>query len=146
MSLNPSKSKAILSSETQWHKDFGKKYLNPVLLVFIEKLSLRTVKWVPMCQGFSQFLDFLHHFVLAKLATSSIKAKLLFNSFGYTWEEGHLRPRSSSLPFQKSVEGSLGMLRRDHFRVVGCRFWRIMNHYRMNRITVSAGLSKQMWY
>ena len=26
-----------------------------------------------MCQGFNYFSDFLHHFVLAKLATSSIR-------------------------------------------------------------------------
>ena len=29
-----------------------------------------------MCQGFSDFTGFLHHFVLAKLATSSIRVKL----------------------------------------------------------------------
>ena len=28
-----------------------------------------------MCQGFSHFSDFLHHFVLAKLATTSIRVK-----------------------------------------------------------------------
>ena len=28
-----------------------------------------------MCQGFGHFLDFLHHFVLVKLATSSIRVK-----------------------------------------------------------------------
>ena len=28
-----------------------------------------------MCQGFSHFCSFLHHFVLAKLATSSIEIK-----------------------------------------------------------------------
>ena len=30
-----------------------------------------------MCQGFSHFSGFLHHFVLAKLATSSIRVKML---------------------------------------------------------------------
>ena len=49
------------------------KHLNPVLLVFIWKLSLSTVKWVPICQGFGNFQFFLHHFVLAKLTTSSIR-------------------------------------------------------------------------
>ena len=48
-------------------------HLNPVMLVFIGKLSLITLRWVPMCQGFSNFHCFLHHFVLAKLATSSIR-------------------------------------------------------------------------
>ena len=62
----------LLSYKAQWRKDF-ENYLNPVLLVFIEKLILSTVGWVPMCQGFSNFSGFLHHFVLAKLATSSIR-------------------------------------------------------------------------
>ena len=30
-----------------------------------------------MCQGFNHFSGFLHHFVLAKLATSSIRVKVL---------------------------------------------------------------------
>ena len=29
--------------------------LNPVMLVFIGKLSLSTVRWVPICEGFSHF-------------------------------------------------------------------------------------------
>ena len=29
-----------------------------------------------MCQGFGHFSGFLHHFVLAKLATSSIRVKV----------------------------------------------------------------------
>ena len=41
------------------------------MLVFIKKLSLITLRLVPMCQGFSDFLGFAHHFVLARLATSS---------------------------------------------------------------------------
>ena len=45
------------------------------MLVFIERLSLSTLRWVPMCQSFNHFLGFLHHFVLAKLATSSIRVK-----------------------------------------------------------------------
>ena len=32
-----------------------------------------------MCQGFSKFEGFLHNFVLAKLATSSIEANILSN-------------------------------------------------------------------
>ena len=43
------------------------------MLVFIRKLSLSTLIWVPICQGFSHFSGFLHHFVLAKVATSSIR-------------------------------------------------------------------------
>ena len=40
-----------------------------------------------MCQGFSNFSGFLHHFVLAKLATSSIRVKLrLAETFQVTLE------------------------------------------------------------
>ena len=46
------------------------------MLVFIGKLSLSSLRWVPMCQGFSQFPGFLHHSVLAKLATSIIRLKI----------------------------------------------------------------------
>ena len=45
------------------------------MLVFIGKLLLSTLRWVPICQGFSYFSRSLHHFVLAKLATSSIRVK-----------------------------------------------------------------------
>ena len=45
------------------------------MLVFIKKLSLSTLRWVPICQGFSHVSLFLNHFVLAKVATSSIRVK-----------------------------------------------------------------------
>ena len=46
------------------------------MLVFIGKLSLSTLRLVPMClHGFSHFSGCSHHYVLAKLATSSIKVK-----------------------------------------------------------------------
>ena len=66
----------LLSSKAQGRNHFWKlsKTLS-ILLVFIGKLSLSTLRWVPMCQGFSHFFGFLHHFVLAKLATSSISVK-----------------------------------------------------------------------
>ena len=56
------------------HKDANifRNHLNHVMLVLIRKPSLSTLRWVPVCQGFSHFLVFLHHFALAKLATSSI--------------------------------------------------------------------------
>ena len=53
----------LLSSKARGCKDFWKP-LKPVKLVFIP--------WVPICQGFSHFSGFLQHFILAKLATSSI--------------------------------------------------------------------------
>ena len=42
------------------------------MLVFIGKLVLSTVSDVSMCQSFGHFSGFLHKFVLAKLATTSI--------------------------------------------------------------------------
>ena len=63
--------KSLLLSDWLWS------WRNPVMLVFIRKLSLimSTLRWVPICQSFSHFSGFLHHFVLAKLVTSSIKVK-----------------------------------------------------------------------
>ena len=65
-------------------------HLNPVVLVFIGKLS--TLGGVTMCQGFGHFFKgFLHHFVLAKLATSGtrvnaicLEISLTFNSVIWT--------------------------------------------------------------
>ena len=51
-------------------------HLNPVMLVLIRKLSLSTLIPVPICQGFTHFSVYLHHFVLAILATSSVRVKL----------------------------------------------------------------------
>ena len=48
------------------------------MLVFIRKLSLSTVRWELMCQGFSHFSVFLHHLVLVKLAISTMRAKFIW--------------------------------------------------------------------
>ena len=48
---------------------------NQVMWVLIWKHSLSTLRWVPICQGFSDFSGFLHYFILTKLATSSIRVK-----------------------------------------------------------------------
>ena len=54
--------------------------LNHVMLVFIRYFSLSTLRWVPMFHVFSHFLKlFLHHFVLAKLTTSSIRVESSVN-------------------------------------------------------------------
>ena len=45
------------------------------MLVFIGCLSLSTLRWVPMCQGFSHFSAFLHHFIMATVAATSIRDK-----------------------------------------------------------------------
>ena len=61
---------------------------NPVLLVFIGKLSVSTITWVPICQGLSHLPGFLHNFVLAKLATSIIRVKCKFTKHlkeNYWW-------------------------------------------------------------
>ena len=49
------------------YKAQGHKYLNPVMMVFIGKLSLSTPRCVPICQDFSNFSFLLHNFALAKL-------------------------------------------------------------------------------
>ena len=61
----------LLSSKHKDAKIFVN-HLNPVMLVFIGQLSLSTLRGVPICQRFQSFSALLHHFVLAKLATSSI--------------------------------------------------------------------------
>ena len=63
----------LFSSKVQGHKEFFETYLNYVILVFIGKLSLSTLRWIPICQGSSDFSGFLPHFVLAKLVPSSIR-------------------------------------------------------------------------
>ena len=42
---------------------------------------MSTFRRVSMCQSFSHFPGFLHHFVLAKLATSSIRVKMCWSYF-----------------------------------------------------------------
>ena len=37
------------------------------MLVLIRKLSLSTLRWVPICQGFSHFSGFLHHLAYTNL-------------------------------------------------------------------------------
>ena len=65
----------LLSFETQKRKDFKK----------ISKLCRIGIHWIALAEfsqmsthkpGFQSFFRFLHHFVLAKLATSSISVNL----------------------------------------------------------------------
>ena len=51
---------------------FFLKHLKSAMLVIIGKLLSSTPRWVPICHDFSQFSAFLCHFIMAKLATSSI--------------------------------------------------------------------------
>ena len=69
---NPPNAEAIF---IQQHKN-AKIFENPVMLVYIGKLLRSGLRCIPMCQGFGNFSGFLHHFVLAKLATSSISVKV----------------------------------------------------------------------
>ena len=55
-------------------QSFFENHLNLVMLVFNWiALAKNSEMSIPMCQGFNIFSGFLHHFVLAKLATSSIR-------------------------------------------------------------------------
>ena len=74
--------------------------LNPILLVLIGKLSPSILRWLPICQGFGDFSGFLHYFVLAKLATSSIRAKATNNSAPTFDKRNQLDPNTkTSLEF-----------------------------------------------
>ena len=65
--INPSNAEPILSSKAQWHKHLWKPSYPFHFGIRIHWIaSLSTLRWVPMCQGFSHFLCFLHHFVLAR--------------------------------------------------------------------------------
>ena len=52
------------------HKDatIFENHLNPVILVFIGKLSMSTVRWVPMSQGFSHFSGFFASFCICQIS------------------------------------------------------------------------------
>ena len=63
----------------QRHKntEFFENLLNPVMLVFIGKLLLSPIRWVPICQGF-------HHFWTLYLSASTSVAKSLVHILGYS--------------------------------------------------------------
>ena len=64
----------------------------------------------PMCQGFSNFSRFFHHFVLAKLATSSISVKLFWHVlFAHIFQ--HLNEMAcSQFEADDDVTEALGMM------------------------------------
>ena len=72
--FNPSNAEVTFVQSARTER-FFENHLNHVVLVLIRKVLLSTLRWVPMCQGFGDFSCFLLHFVLAKLATSSIRVK-----------------------------------------------------------------------
>ena len=63
----------LLSSLSTRTQSFFENHLNPVMLVFIGKLMMSTLRWVPIYQGLNHFQVFSIIFVLEKLATSSIR-------------------------------------------------------------------------
>ena len=65
----------LLSSNAQECKNYVN-CPNHVMWIFIGKLALSTIRWVPMCHILRHFSGVLHHFVLAKLATSSVRVRL----------------------------------------------------------------------
>ena len=69
---------SLANYKAQESKDFWKvsKPCN-VGILNIGKPSLSTLRWVPMCQGFSNFSGFLAHFVLTKIASTSIRVKVV---------------------------------------------------------------------
>ena len=52
-------------------------------MVLIEKLSLSSIRWVLICQGFSHFSAFCDHFLMTKLATSITRV----NSINLRWRK-----------------------------------------------------------
>ena len=88
------------------HKDakIFENHLKPVMLVFIGKLSLNTLRWVPICQGFSHFSGFLRHFVLAKLDTSSIRvntpSEWVWFKMNSLYEWATVKSRKSRPPYE----------------------------------------------
>ena len=102
------------------------------MLVFIRQLSLSTLRWVPMCQGFNNFSGFLHHFVFAKLANSRVYLHLHYLHLwphiwlcwdahkGSTWglqsldprhcchgEDDHLQHRLASFPIGWKIDNKI---------------------------------------
>ena len=62
----------LLSSKAQTCKDFWKPYKPCHVGIHYTALAEYSQMSSPICQGFSHFLGFLHHFALGKSATSSI--------------------------------------------------------------------------
>ena len=68
--LNPSDAEVIFVQCTKMQK-----IMKIIMWVFIRKLSLNTIRWVPMCQGFSHFPAFCQYLIMTNLATSNIRLK-----------------------------------------------------------------------
>ena len=64
---NPSNASGYFCPKHKDEKIF-ENHLNPVMLVFIGKLSPSTLRWVPMCQGFCHFSGYFASFCLGKIS------------------------------------------------------------------------------
>ena len=73
----------LLSSKHKEAKIF-ENHLNPVILVFIGNLSLSTLRWVPICQGFSHISGFFASLCIGQISPSSIKVKMLWTMCIYS--------------------------------------------------------------
>ena len=60
-----------------------------------------------MCQGFSRFVGFLHHFVLAKLANSSMRVKPPGSFLKQVCNVGNYRKRAALEGSMKFREGNM---------------------------------------
>ena len=80
----------LLSWKAQERSNIQNPFFNPAMLVFNEKLMLSSIRWVHICQVSVIFQLFSHHFLLAKLATSSTRVKCMAKSITYAddaiWE------------------------------------------------------------
>ena len=103
------------------------------MLVLIGKLSLSTLKWVPICQGFGDFSGFLHYFVLAELATSSIRVKssqytnILNLQFSCSYRPGNIYITkllfniSADYHYQDKLNKNTNILEKEQFKIYQMR-------------------------
>ena len=65
-------------------KEDFENHLNPVMLVFIGILSLSTIRWVPICHGFSHFSRFFASFCIGQISRQQSKGRPFQSSH---WEQ-----------------------------------------------------------
>ena len=65
--INPSNAEATFVQKHKDAKILGN-HPNLVMLVFIRKLTLSTLRWIPMFQGFSDFSAFSASFCIGKIS------------------------------------------------------------------------------
>ena len=86
----------LLSSKAQGCNDFWKPSKPCHVGILIGELSLKPLRWVPMCQVFGHFSGFLHHFVFGRISHQQHKGKEILQKLlswsmlilKITWESG----------------------------------------------------------